>query len=254
MKKVFLLAAVLGAMAWPAQSQTILSPMHVPEPVCDASQSDGADISTPLGTPVEAPADGKILRVWNDEQHGCGGTILIQNKDGSVTGLAHLSAFYVKAGEQVSQGEKVADSGKSGNATSPTLHFTLFSPTLGKIDPLKAVQESEDWKHKNAFSAVTVEVLKAAIESADKAQSDPVLRAEIEKGILERWRRDRSIAEAEYNDNLEKVTDLWYTNNGDYKKIPQPLWDKLRELDKYQFKHALLGKEVLSTARVAPQP
>lgn len=254
MKRFILLAAVLCVMTRSAHAQDILDPTHTPEPICDAKTNDGADIITAVGTPVEAPADGKILRVWNDAQHGCGGTILIQQKDGFITGLAHLSAFYVRVGDRVTQGQKVADSGQSGNATTPSLHFTLFSPATGKIDPRKATQDAEDFDHKNAFAFITVEELKTAIEGVDKQGRDAVERAEMEKVILERWRRDRAIAEADYNDNLEKVTDLWYASNGDYKKIPQPLWDKLRELDKYQFKHALPGKEVLSTARVATRP
>lgn len=228
--------------------------MHTAEPICDAKTSDGADISTPVGTPVEAPADGTVMKVWDDKQHGCGGTILIQHKDGSVTGLAHLSGFFVKVGDQVSQGEKVALSGQSGNATSPTLHYTLFSPKLGKIDPVKAAKDSDDWKHKNAFSFVTVEDLKAAMESVDKEQRDPVMRDRIKDGIWERWKRDREIADADYSDNLDRATDMWYANSGDYKKIPPDLWDKLRELDKYQFKHSLPGKEILSTARKTQHP
>jgi hypothetical protein len=79
--------------------------------------------------------------------------------------------------------------------------------------------------------------------------SDPIKREDVKALVIKRWSEERALQEAEYLDTLRESTEAWYSNEGDYKKIPKQLWDKLRAVDKFQFSHARLGQEVLSPAR-----
>jgi hypothetical protein len=95
---------------------------------------------------------------------------------------------------------------------------------------------------------LTASDLRAMLSDANKI-SDPINRDDVKTRIRKLWSEERALQEADYLDTLRGATDVWYENNGDYKKIPSQTWDKLREVDRFQFKHALLGKEVLSPAR-----
>ena len=54
-----------------------------------------------------------------------GYVIYIQHPGGRETRYGHLSKILVSAGQQVSQGQKIALSGNTGNSTGPHLHFEL---------------------------------------------------------------------------------------------------------------------------------
>jgi hypothetical protein len=99
---------------------------------------------------------------------------------------------------------------------------------------------------------VTVEQLEKAFDGLDKGQKDEVLKYRLKREQFDDWLRNRMIAEAAYSDALDRATDIWYANEGEWQKIPQTLWDKLREMDKYEFRHATPGKETLSTSKRPP--
>lgn len=102
----------------------------------------GTDFRASTGTPIFAPADGKVVKAdmegWNG---GCGGTLYIEHKDGFESRFCHCSAIMVSVGQEVKQGQKVAlvgggknDKGK-GFSTGSHLHYTLVKD--GKlVDPM----------------------------------------------------------------------------------------------------------------------
>jgi murein DD-endopeptidase MepM/ murein hydrolase activator NlpD len=83
----------------------------------------GVDIAAPMGTPVEATANGLVIQAgW---ETGYGNTILIDHGDGITTRYGHLSKILVVVGEQVKRGEVIGAVGMTGRATGPHLHYEV---------------------------------------------------------------------------------------------------------------------------------
>ena len=80
----------------------------------------GVDFAVPVGTPVLAVADGKIVNAnWGKAY----GKQVIMAVDGGFVIYAHLNAVRVKPGQAVKKGQIVGESGNSGNSTGPHLHL-----------------------------------------------------------------------------------------------------------------------------------
>jgi murein DD-endopeptidase MepM/ murein hydrolase activator NlpD len=94
---------------------------------------NGIDIAAPVGTPVLAPADGKITEVWDNEKGGV--CLAMETPDGIRFGFAHLSKRYASWSQEVKQGQQIAASGNTGASTGPHLHFTVKQNDEW-IDPL----------------------------------------------------------------------------------------------------------------------
>jgi len=84
----------------------------------------GIDLAAPLGTPVVAPADGKVEAIYTDAPEG---KVLEIVYDGGLrTRMAHLDAVKVKWGDHVAAGQVVATVGSTGRSTGPHLHFEVL--------------------------------------------------------------------------------------------------------------------------------
>jgi murein DD-endopeptidase MepM/ murein hydrolase activator NlpD len=92
----------------------------------------GLDLAAPAGTPVKAPAAGKITLVGDYFFNGR--TVLIDHGQGFISMVCHLSAVDVKAGQGVSRGQVVGKVGATGRATGPHLHWTI-SLNDARVDP-----------------------------------------------------------------------------------------------------------------------
>lgn len=101
---------------------------------------DGIDIALPIGTPVTAVDDGKILRALENGEYGI--TVVVQH-DWGRSYYGHLSKMYVKQGDTMVKGGIIGLSGNTGELTTgPHLHFGLkFNEAdeqngfRGKVDP-----------------------------------------------------------------------------------------------------------------------
>lgn len=83
----------------------------------------GIDLVVPVGTPVRVTADGKIRAIRRDNANGL--YIDVEHSDTIRTRYAHLDSWDVERGQRVKQGDVIASSGMSGNATGPHLHYEV---------------------------------------------------------------------------------------------------------------------------------
>lgn len=84
----------------------------------------GIDISTPIGTKVQSPADGVVVSCGVKGAYG--NAIVIDHGYSVVTRYAHLSAFAVKPGQRVRRGDVVGFVGQTGRSTAPHLHYEVW--------------------------------------------------------------------------------------------------------------------------------
>lgn len=88
------------------------------------TRKDGWTIAARQGDRVRASADGEVVYAGNELQ-GYGELVLIRHEDNWVTAYAHNARLLVEVGDQVRQGDTVAEAGSSGNADRPQLYFEI---------------------------------------------------------------------------------------------------------------------------------
>jgi murein DD-endopeptidase MepM/ murein hydrolase activator NlpD len=84
----------------------------------------GVDVAGPVGTKVVAPADG-IVTLFVPDMYYSGGTMIIDHGYGVSSTFLHLSRSHVKEGDQVIQGQLVAEIGATGRVTGPHLDWRV---------------------------------------------------------------------------------------------------------------------------------
>jgi murein DD-endopeptidase MepM/ murein hydrolase activator NlpD len=84
---------------------------------------EGIDISNRVGTVVAAPADGIISDMGSDSAHGR--ILVISHGFGTTSRFSHLNKVFVKVGQKVKRGDKVAEVGMTGKSTGPHLHYEV---------------------------------------------------------------------------------------------------------------------------------
>jgi murein DD-endopeptidase MepM/ murein hydrolase activator NlpD len=101
----------------------------------------GIDIAAPIGTPVVASAAGVVVTAgWNSG--GYGNLVEIRHPDGSLTLYAHNNRILVREGQQVEQGQQIAEMGSTGYSTGPHSHFEVHLPGRGAVNPLAHLPRS----------------------------------------------------------------------------------------------------------------
>ncbi|MBT8763823.1 M23 family metallopeptidase [Desulfohalobiaceae bacterium Ax17] len=96
----------------------------------------GLDISGPVGTPIYAPADGKVVFTGKDGSYGI--SLVIDHGLGITTRYAHLSRYVVKKKQKVTRGEIIAYMGNSGRSTGPHLHYEVRLNGM-PVNPLRYI-------------------------------------------------------------------------------------------------------------------
>ena len=86
----------------------------------------GTDFAAPMGTPIMASGDGKIVRArWCG---GGGNCVKIRHNSTYSTVYAHMSIFgrNIKEGKKVKQGQIIGYVGSTGMSTGPHLHYEVI--------------------------------------------------------------------------------------------------------------------------------
>lgn len=115
----------------------------------------GIDFSCPEGTDVYATAYGKVTYSGryplslNVSWWRYGNIVVINHSNSFITIYAHLSKTFVKRGDNIKRGQKIAQTGNSGWSTRPHLHYEVRTSNLGEdflcVDPRIYILDLE-WK------------------------------------------------------------------------------------------------------------
>ena len=88
-----------------------------------AQMHEGLDVSNRVGTLIIASAHGIVSDVGNDIAHGK--VVVIFHGFGMTTRYCHLNKVFVKTGQRVKRGDRIAEIGMTGKTTGPHLHYEL---------------------------------------------------------------------------------------------------------------------------------
>ena len=106
--------SVLGsAFGWRIDPITGRSALHT-----------GLDFPALVGTPIEAAAGGVVVTQELHPEYG--NMVEIDHGNGLLTRYAHASKVWVKKGDLIKRGQKIAEVGTSGRSTGPHLHFEVL--------------------------------------------------------------------------------------------------------------------------------
>lgn len=101
----------------------------------------GVDLTAPMGTAIYAAMDGKVIMAARHRQYG--NYVIIDHGNGVMTLYAHAKLNLVHEGDIVRRGQKIAEVGRTGNATGPHLHFELRVDGVQQ-NPLPALDDEEE--------------------------------------------------------------------------------------------------------------
>jgi len=101
----------------------------------------GVDLTAPTGTDVFAVLDGQVIA--SGKQKGYGNYVMLDHGNGIVTLYGHHRRNFVQEGEIVRRGQKIAEVGRTGNATGPHLHFELRKDGAAQ-NPLPYLNDVEE--------------------------------------------------------------------------------------------------------------
>lgn len=223
----------------PVEGGSITSTMGPPRP--GGRTHNGIDIAVPVGTPIKAPTDGTVTKVWDDTEFGGGHSMEITLPDGSVVGFAHLSSTNYKVGQAVTQGQVVAQSGDSTGGDThnvgPHVHWMMKDPNGQYIDPRTyggVPPKLESFTDPNDLEAIEQRI--------DASNLSPYMRREQKTYVQSQYRRYRQMDDQQYEDLKKGVVDNWYAVDGDVSKFTPPQlaqFSQLRPGDQAQLRKGI---------------
>lgn len=106
------------AFEWPVRGK--VTTCFAPE---NGRSHDGIDIAVPEGTPVRAAESGRV--VYSASLGAYGNLIVLRHSGPYMSLYAHNERNLAAPGDEVEKGDVIAESGESGNATGPHVHFEI---------------------------------------------------------------------------------------------------------------------------------
>jgi murein DD-endopeptidase MepM/ murein hydrolase activator NlpD len=84
---------------------------------------EGVDIAAQRGTPIFAAESGRVI--FSGRMRGYGNVVIVKHAGRYRSVYAHASRLWVRKGEFVERGQKVAEVGSTGRSSGPHLHFEI---------------------------------------------------------------------------------------------------------------------------------
>ena len=128
----------------------------------------GLDFQAETGTPILAAAGGVV--VTQESHAGYGNMVEVDHGNDLITRYAHASATFVKKGDLVKRGQKIAAVGSTGRSTGPHLHFEVLVQGVPQ-DPQKFLTAGEK-----------IEPVTALVEAAQKPKTKPKSKSNSSEG------------------------------------------------------------------------
>jgi len=118
--------AFTGGMVWPLSSYRVSSEWGSQRILngTPARPHYGIDLAAPAGTPIRAPAAGRIV-LARTGLHFEGGLTLIDHGQGLITAYLHQSEILAREGNTVRRGDIIGRVGATGRATGPHLCWRM---------------------------------------------------------------------------------------------------------------------------------
>ena len=128
----------------------VVAPMAI---VRDIGFHRGVDLRAAAGTPIRAPAAGRVLSAgWSG---GYGRQVRLSHGEGLATTFSHMSRIAAAPGSLVQAGEVIGYVGSTGLSTGPHLHYEVYKN--GKaVNPMAARMIGESAmgrEERHAFNA-----------------------------------------------------------------------------------------------------
>lgn len=100
-------------------------PIVLPDGSVTSNFHSGIDFGVGLGTPIQALNGGTVIMVRNYES-GLGYFLVVDHGGGVMSVYGHCSRILVSEGDQVSQGQTIAEVGSTGYSTGNHLHLEIW--------------------------------------------------------------------------------------------------------------------------------
>lgn len=98
---------------------------------------NGVDFAAPISTPVFSAEKGRVIAVGDSDRYcyrgAYGKFVVIEHENNLTTLYAHFSLQTVKQGDIVNRGTLIGYVGRTGYATGPHLHFTVYASQTFRI-------------------------------------------------------------------------------------------------------------------------
>ena len=126
------------SLPWPVKGRVLTRFGEQPHPLFRTKVFNrGVEIAASLGSEVKAVADGSVL--YADYFEGFGQMVILDHGGGMLSVYGHNSALDVARGQEVAQGQRLAEVGDSGTSRQSALYFEIRHQAK-PLDPLAYLQ------------------------------------------------------------------------------------------------------------------
>lgn len=137
----------------------------------------GVDIASPLGSRLDAPVSGKVIKAGDATANGMswtyGNLVVVQDDSGVKHIMAHMDKVVAKIGDYVQAGTQIGTVGSTGNSSGPHVHYEQNTVNGKLIDPTSYVNQVRSGKVQvTSTSSGGTSTVDTGQQAIDQAKSD----------------------------------------------------------------------------------